>query len=55
MEQEYTTSILESMLDAVIVANPDGTIRTVNRAALELLGYSEEEIIGQPSGPPSTS
>jgi len=50
MEQEYTTSILESMLDAVIVANPDGTIRTVNRAALELLGYAEEEIIGQPVG-----
>jgi len=46
----HLASILESMLDAVIVANPDGTIRTVNRAALELLGYAEEEIIGQPVG-----
>ncbi len=43
----YLDSILESMLDAVIVANPDGTIRTVNRAAFELLGYSENELIGQ--------
>ncbi|MBC8264160.1 MAG: PAS domain S-box protein [Anaerolineales bacterium] len=50
MEQEYTASILESMLDAVIVVNPDGAIRTVNRAALELLGYAEEELIGQPVG-----
>ena len=46
----YLASILESMLDAVIAANPDGTIRTVNHAALELLGYAEEEIIGQPVG-----
>ena len=38
---------LESMLDVLIVANPDGTIRTVNRAALELLSYAEEEIIGK--------
>jgi len=37
----YLKSILESMLDVVIVTKPDGTIRTVNRAALELLGYSE--------------
>jgi PAS domain S-box-containing protein len=50
MEQEYTTSILESMLDAVIVANPNGTIRTVNRAALELLGYAQEELVGQSVG-----
>jgi histidine kinase len=46
----YLANILESMLDAVVVANPDGTIRTVNRAALELLGYTEEEITGQPVG-----
>jgi len=43
-------SILESMLDPVIVANPDGIIRTVNRATLELLGYTEEELLGKPVG-----
>ena len=46
----HQASILESMLDAVIVSNPDGVIHTVNRAALELLGYAKEEIIGQPVG-----
>ena len=46
----YLASILKSMLDVVIVTNPDGTIRTVNRAALELLGYSEKELVGQPVG-----
>ena len=44
----HQAGILESMLDVVIVANPDGAIRTANRAALELLGYAKEEIIGQP-------
>jgi PAS domain S-box-containing protein len=46
----YLASILESMLDAVIVVKPGGAIHTVNRAALELLGYAEEEIIGQSVG-----
>ena len=46
----FLKSILDSMLDVVIVTNPDGTIRTVNHAALELLGYSEKELLGQPVG-----
>ena len=46
----YLASILENMLDPVIVANPDGTIRTVNPATLKLLGYTEKEIIGRPVG-----
>ena len=46
----HQAGILGSMLDMVVVANPDGTIRTLNQAALELLGYSEEEIIGRPIG-----
>ena len=36
------------MIDTLIVASPDGTIRTVNHAACELLGYREEELTGQP-------
>ena len=42
--------ILDSMLDAVVVANPDGTVRMMNPAALELLGYTAAEVAGQPVG-----
>ena len=44
----YLESIMSSMTDALIVVNPDATIRSANRAALEILGYKEEEIIGRP-------
>ena len=47
---QETTSTLESMLDAVIVTNLDGAIHKLNQAALELLGYAEQEFIGQPVG-----
>jgi PAS domain S-box-containing protein len=36
------------MTDALIVVNPDATLRSVNRAALDMLDYKEEELIGQP-------
>jgi PAS domain S-box-containing protein len=38
------------MIDALIVTNPDATIRNVNNAAINLLGYSEQELIGKPVG-----
>ena len=48
VSKTYVDNIIESMLDTLIVVNPDITIRTVNRAALDLLGYSESELIGKP-------
>lgn len=47
-EEELRVSYryLKSMLDIVIVTDPDGAIRTVNRAGRELLGYSEKELVG---------
>ncbi|MBI3764664.1 MAG: GAF domain-containing protein [Chloroflexi bacterium] len=42
--------VFESMLDAVVVANPDGTVRMMNHAALELLGCTAAEVAGQPIG-----
>lgn len=45
---KYTTNIIKSMPDSLIVINPNTTIRTVNPAALRLLGYEEKELIGQP-------
>jgi two-component system cell cycle sensor histidine kinase/response regulator CckA len=41
-------NIIGSMIDALIVVNPDTKIRMVNKAACELLGYQEEELIGKP-------
>jgi PAS domain S-box-containing protein len=43
----YVDNILASMADTLIVVNPDASIRTVNRATLELLGYEKQELIGK--------
>jgi adenylate cyclase len=44
----YIEKIIISMADALIVTTPSGIIKTINRATQNLLGYSEEELIGQP-------
>ena len=36
----YIDSIAESMIESLMVTTPDGTIQRVNRATLEMLGYS---------------
>ncbi|MGA1825890.1 MAG: sensor histidine kinase [bacterium] len=47
--KEYIHNILKSMKDALIVINPDGTIKTVNQATLRLLKYDkEEDLVGKP-------
>ena len=42
-----TGQILETMQGAVIVADLEGAVRVVNRAALELLGYAKSEVLGK--------
>jgi len=44
---EYTESIIKSMADTLIVLNLETKIKTINKAALDLLGYREEELIGK--------
>ncbi|MFH1665075.1 MAG: ATP-binding protein [Candidatus Omnitrophota bacterium] len=46
-EKEYTDNIISSMIDTLIVVDSKGVIRLVNKATLDLLGYAEEELIGQ--------
>ncbi|MEW5800991.1 MAG: ATP-binding protein [bacterium] len=46
--KEYTDSILKSLTDALLVLDQDMKIKMVNRAACELTGYREEDLIGQP-------
>ena len=47
VSKNYLDNIIRSMIDSLIVVNPDGTIGTVNRATLHLLGYEEHELLGQ--------
>ncbi len=46
--EAYLNKIVSSIADALIVTNLSGKIKQVNRAALELFGYTESELIGQP-------
>lgn len=46
LSKNYYDKILRSMSNVVIVAEPEGTIRTANPAALGMLGYTQEELIG---------
>ena len=48
--KDYTENIIKSMLDTLIVINPDGKIRSINEATAVLLGYKEAELIGKPFG-----
>lgn len=44
----YIHSIITNMIDTLIVVDPEGRIKTLNPATCHLLGYTEDELIGQP-------
>ncbi|MCL0056965.1 PAS domain S-box protein [Dehalococcoidia bacterium] len=46
----YTESIVQNFSDTLIVVDAEARIQTVNPATCRLLGYTEEEVIGQPVG-----
>ncbi len=46
--KDYIDNVVRSMADTLIVVNQDSVIQTVNHATLDLLGYREDELIGQP-------
>jgi rsbT co-antagonist protein RsbR len=50
VSKAYVGNIIESMIDPLIVIEPNGMIRTLNRAVLELSGYQKGELIGQSIG-----
>ncbi len=50
VQTEYTDRLVGSMHDSVIIATSDGIISRANGAATTMLGYSEEELLGQPLG-----
>lgn len=47
VSKDYFNNILENMFDALIVTDNNLMIRSLNKAALNLLEYSESELIGQ--------
>ena len=44
----YTESIIRNFLDTLIVVDTEAKIKTVNPATCNLLGYTEEVLLGQP-------
>ena len=46
--KEYTENIISSMLNMLVVISPDGRLITVNKATIDTLGYSSEELIWKP-------
>ncbi len=47
VSRDYVDSIIRSMNDTLVVVGPDAVIRSVNRAACELLEYEQDELIGE--------
>ena len=47
ISKDYVDNILGSMNDTLIVVDPDERIKSVNRATCELLGYTEDELLGK--------
>jgi len=48
--RESLENIMRSMLEALVVVEPNGRIAQVNEAALKMLGWEEEELMGKPVG-----
>ncbi len=46
--KNYTESIIKNFLDTLIVVDTEAKIKTINPETSNLLGYTEEELVGQP-------
>jgi rsbT co-antagonist protein RsbR len=47
---DYMSNVIEAMADLLVVVDEDGTIKSVNRAACELLRYTKDELLNRPIG-----
>lgn len=50
VSRDYMDSIISNLNEALMVVDPSSHIKRVNRAACDLLGYPEEELLDQPMG-----
>jgi diguanylate cyclase (GGDEF)-like protein/PAS domain S-box-containing protein len=46
--KNYLNTVLNSLSDAVLVASPEGIVKSCNEAARKLLGYQEADLLGKP-------
>jgi len=47
VSRDYLGNILHSVAGALMVLSPEGVILMANRAAMEFLGYNQDELLGQ--------
>ena len=45
--RDYLSNVIESSLDTIVITDVSGFIQRVNKAFLDLLGYTQEEVIGR--------
>lgn len=49
VSRDYVDNVIRSMGESLLVIDSRGAVQTANQAAFELLGYSEQELIGKPA------
>ncbi|MCH8182174.1 MAG: PAS domain S-box protein [Proteobacteria bacterium] len=42
-----TSTIIDSVIDAIITISPDGTVESYNKAAMTIFGHVEDEVLGK--------
>jgi len=48
VEKEYNDQVLQNLVYTVVATDANGKIKKLNRAMERLLGYTEEQLLGQP-------
>ena len=48
VSRDYLQSVQRGIVDMMIILNPDSTIQSINQTVVDLLSYSENELISQP-------
>ena len=48
VSRDYLDSVIQAMMDTLIVTDAQGNITTANQATLNLLGYRINELVGEP-------
>lgn len=48
LSDSYTDRVLRSLSNLLIVIGADGAVRSANAVACDVLGYSEQELVGKP-------